>query len=152
MLDHVRTWSYDAHIPQKDIDKLWEFVDIGLAHDVAPLGLTRVILCCLYLIGIGIYTHRAELETGKLIAIDTVTLLAKEDWSRHRNLGDESYNGCYPPEAGNEERERDNDIERTLDDAVEWVEQWLTTQGEDWYIIHIFHFHGTMHIIAHIWY
>ena len=152
MLDHVRAWAYDAHIAQKDIDKLWEFVDIGFAHDVAPLGLTRVILCCLYLIGISIYTHGTELETGKLIAIDTITLLSEEDRSWHCDFGDESYNGCYPPEASDEERKRDNDIERALDDAVEWVEQWLTTQGEDRNIIHVFHFHGTMHVVAHIWY
>ena len=150
MLDHVRTWTYYAHITHENVDELWKFVDISLAHDVAPLGLTRVILCCLNLVGIGIDTHGAELETSKLIAIDTITLLSEEDWSWHRDLGDESDDGCYPPETGDEECERYNNIKQALGDAVEWIEQWLTTQGENWNVIHILYGHSTMHIVAHV--
>ena len=150
MLDHVRTWAYDTHIAQKDVDELWQFVDIGLAHDVTPLGFAWVILCSLYLIGIGIYTHGTELETGKLISVDSITLLSEEYRPRHRDLGDESDDGCYPPEACDKEREGYKDIEQTLCDAVEWIEQRLTTQGEDRNIIHIFNLHSSMNIVANV--
>lgn len=150
MLDHVRTWTYDTHIAQKYVDELWQFVDVSLAHDVTPLGFAWIILCSLYLIGIGIYTHGTELETGELIAIDTISLLPEENRTWHRDLSDDSDDGCYPPEACNKEREGYKDIEQTLCDAVEWIEQRLTTQSEDWNIINIFNLHSSMNIVANV--
>jgi len=34
MSQHVRPWPHDAHVSKQHVPELWQFVDVGLAHEI----------------------------------------------------------------------------------------------------------------------
>lgn len=57
MMEHVGAWLNDAHVAFEHIDKLWQLVNIGLAHEIAKRKLARVVLGGLNIVGILIDVH-----------------------------------------------------------------------------------------------
>ena len=71
VLEHVRTWTDDAHVAQPDIYELWQLVDTGSTHELTDACLARVVLCGLNHITIYIDAHRAELIAIELLAVQS---------------------------------------------------------------------------------
>ena len=88
MLQHVWTGTHNGHVVPKHVDELREFINAGLAQEITPLGLTRIILGGLNQVGLVIDLHAAELQTGELFAVVTTAFLLEEYRARHGNLGD----------------------------------------------------------------
>jgi len=107
-----------AHVAEQHVDELRQLVDIGLAHDVAPLGLAGVVLCGLQGVGLVVDLHAAELDAGELLAVEAVALLAEEYRSGHREFGDDGDHYQYGDEQGAEEEQREHYVECALDHTV----------------------------------
>ncbi len=147
---HVRTGADDAHVAQEDVDELRQLVDAGVAHDVAPLGLARVVLGGLELIGLVVYLHAAELQAVELFAQEAVALLLEEHGAGHGDLGDEGYDEVDPPEAGDEEDARHDDVERALQVPVVAFAQGLAAQAQHGHIGYHFDFHAAVYVVAYV--
>src|ERR1700683_3689543 len=62
---HVRSRSYDAHLTNKNIQELRQFVQIGMTEKTAHPGDSGISFGRRLRIGFRIDAHRPELETGE---------------------------------------------------------------------------------------
>ena len=150
MLQHVRTGTHNRHVVPKHVDELRELIDTGLAQEIAPLGLTRVILGGLNQVGLVVHLHAAELQASELFTVVTAAFLFEEYRTRHGNLGDNSHDDVDPPENQDQEKKRCNNVEETLDGAVVRQAQRLIAHSEHRHVIHILHGHTTVQEVVHI--
>jgi len=93
VMQHVGSWTYDAHVSLQHVDELWELIDVGLSHEVAKGELARVVLGGLHQVCILIDVHRAELQAQESLAVQSRSCLTEEDRSRTLNLDDECDDG-----------------------------------------------------------
>ena len=93
VMQHVRSWTYDAHVSLQHVDELWELIDVGLSHEVAKGELARVVLGGLHQVGILVDVHGAELQTLESLAVQSRSCLTEKDRSRTLNLDDECDDG-----------------------------------------------------------
>jgi len=129
MMEHVGAWADDAHVTFEHIDKLWQLVNIGLAHEIAKRELARVVLGGLNIVGVLIDMHRAELDTLKGGAIDACSFLFEKDGTGTLNLDDNPYN----KDDWNQEQAYDqaeHDVERSFHHAVYGLDKWLYAIGK----------------------
>lgn len=57
MVQHVRAWTYDAHVTFQHIVELWKFINVGFSHEIAKGKLARVVSRRLGSIGILVHMH-----------------------------------------------------------------------------------------------
>ena len=130
MLQHVRTGTYDAHVAQQHIDELRHLVQVGLPHDVAPLGLAGVVLGSLQGVGLGIHLHAPELDDVEFLVVQPVPLLAEEEGTRHGQLGQDGDHQQDEGKEGAEEEKGEHDVEGTFHHLVGRFAQRVTAQTE----------------------
>ena len=126
---HVRAWSYDAHVALEHVEELREFIDVGLSYEITEGEFTRVVLGGLYLVGVLVDMHRPEFIASERFAIESRPLLLEEDgaWTLpFDQVGDEgdegnhdqAYNGTH------------HDVEQPFDELVEGVGEGFVMIGE----------------------
>lgn len=130
MLQHVRTGTDDAHVAQQYVDELRHFVQVCLAHDVAPFGLARVVLGGLQGIRFGIHLHAAELDDVEFLVVQSVTLLPEEEGAGHGQLGQDGDHQQDEGKEGAEEEKGEYDVEGTFHHLVGRFAQRVTAQTE----------------------
>ena len=92
MVQHVRTWSNDAHVSLEYIEKLWKLIYVGFSHKVSESKLSWVVFGSLSCICILVDMHGTELQTLECITVETSSCLSEEYRSRTLYLDDDSYN------------------------------------------------------------
>lgn len=95
MFHHVRARTHYAHVAYQHVDELRQLVDVRLAHDVPPLGLSWVVTGCLQGVCLGIHFHAAELQAVKIFAVQPGSFLPEEYRTGHGQLGDDAYHNKY---------------------------------------------------------
>ena len=93
VMQHVRSWTYDAHVSPQHVDELRKLIDVGLSHEVAKGELARIVLGGLHQVGILVDVHGAELQTLESLAVQSRSCLTEKDRSRTLNLDDECDDG-----------------------------------------------------------
>lgn len=78
MLQHMRPRTNHTHLSQKDINKLWQFINIIFSHNVSPPSHPRVILYRLPSVRVRIQFHASKLKAHKFLAIKPGALLSEK--------------------------------------------------------------------------
>src|SRR5579864_1479566 len=83
-MGHLRPWADDAHVAQKDIEELRQFVKIQLAEEGSDTCASGIVGRCPAPLWLpwGQCLHRAELEHAKDPAIQSDAVLREQDRSR----------------------------------------------------------------------
>lgn len=150
MLEHVGPRAHDAHVAEQHVDELRQLVDIGLAHDVAPLGLAGVVFGGLQGVGLVVDLHTAEFDAGELLAVEPVALLTEEHRPGHREFGDYCHNDQDGNEKGAEEEQREHNVECPLDHSVLYPAERLLVEAQAGHAAHHVEVHLARNIVAHI--
>lgn len=150
MLHHVRTWSYNTHVANKHIYELWEFVDIGVAHDIAPSCYSWVILSGLQSVSLLVDAHTAKFETSEFLSIEPITPLTEKDRAGHSNFCDNSYNYQYNGEYREQYDQRHNYVNKPLHNPVLPYCERITIQAEVWHLAQHTQVHSVLYVIAYI--
>lgn len=79
MFQHVRTGTYNGHIPLQHIDELWQFIHTSLPHYLSDTCFTRIIFRSLKSITLRINLHRTKLVTPEFTTILTTAFLLEKD-------------------------------------------------------------------------
>lgn len=78
VMQHVRSWTYDAHVSLQHVDELRKLIDVGLSHEVAKGELARIVLGGLHQVGILVDVHGAELQTLESLAVQSRSCLTEK--------------------------------------------------------------------------
>lgn len=92
MMEHMGAWANDAHVAFEHIDKLWQLVNIGLAHEFAKRKLAWVVLGGLNIVCIPVDVHGSELNALKGGAVKASSFLLEKDRTRALKFDNDSYN------------------------------------------------------------
>ena len=130
VVQHVRTWTDDAHVTSEHIEELRELVDVGLAHEVAEGELPWVVLGGLRRVGILVDVHGAELIAIERLAVQTRASLLEEQRSWALQLDDECDDGEERQHAQADHAAHGN-VEGTFHDAVADVGERFCMIGID---------------------
>ena len=152
MLHHVRTGTYQRHVAQEYVDELRQLVDVGLPHKIAELGLARIVLGGLHLVGILVHLHAAELVAPELLAVDAVPFLLEENRPRRGDLDDGTHYQVDEREERDEEEARSKQVERAFDETVVQLVQGRDMQAEYRYIAYCIEPHAVMQVVAYMGY
>lgn len=130
MVEHVRTRSYDAHVPLQDVEELRELVEICLAHEMAEGEFARVVLRSLFRVRLPVDVHAAELVTQEGHPVQPRPLLSEKHGAGTLQLYAEGYEW---DEWKEEEayKQTDDDVEGSLDELVSHVRQRFDMIGEE---------------------
>lgn len=111
MLQHVGAWTYHGHLPQENVDELGQFVDAGLAEEVAQPCLTGIVCGCLYFVAVFVDTHGTELVAPELPAVFSTPLLLEEDGAGGGGLDGGAYYQIDKGKQGAKEKSREDKVE-----------------------------------------
>lgn len=124
VVEHVRPRTYNTHITFKYIEELWKLINVCLAHEVAELELSRVVLRCLLSIGVFVDMHRTKLYTFESLAVESSALLLEVYGPRTLNLNYQCNDRNERQHAKAYYRTEHN-VERALNEFVGRIKQWL---------------------------
>ena len=148
VLEHVGAGTYDGHLAQKDVDELGQFVDAGLADELAYARLARIVEGGLHAVGVGIDAHGAELVAPELTPVDARALLTEEDGTGRRQLDGRAHDEVYKGKGGTEEKAGEQDVEQAFEQAVLDIGQRFAPDGEHGGVAHELHVHAALEVVA----
>ena len=130
MLQHVGSRTHHRHVSDEHIDELRKFVDVRPSHEFAHPGLPRVVARGLQFVAVGVHTHGAELQTVEHLAVQAAPLLPEEDGARTGELDERSEHQQHNGEDEDNNPQREEDVESTLQPTVADERQGLVVERE----------------------
>src|SRR5580698_1520515 len=79
IFQHVRPWSYNAHLPHQDIYKLRDLIETGVAEERANTGDAGIVPRSPAGIGVIVDIHRPELIAPEGLAKEAYSLLSEQN-------------------------------------------------------------------------
>ncbi len=140
MCQHVWSGTHDAHITDKHVPELWQFVNVGLTHEITERELARIVLRGLQAVGIVIYVHGAELIAPERAPVKPRAPLAEEDGARALTLDDDG-NEWQQQDCGCQENGRQQDVGQTLKQSVQRVLQRTGVGAHHFQVVHLHRLH-----------
>ena len=146
----MRTGAHNAHLSEQYVDELGELVDVGLAHYIAPLGLSRVVLRCLERVSLVVHLHASELKAIEFLAVYAAAQLLEENRTGHCELGDYAHHNEYYGKKGHQKHQRETQVEQPFHHTVAHLAQRLAVKTEIRHAPEHVEKHAVVQIVGHV--